>query len=101
MSVDKNSVCPKAGWEETLRDLHKEWKQGESSMLPVMDWMVWAVLQSERSEVKNIKVDHIIKIAVEEISCIYISYMYKIFHVKFILWYIIYSNYKVYLKCTF
>ncbi|XP_016383277.1 tripartite motif-containing protein 7 [Sinocyclocheilus rhinocerous] len=48
--LKQNSVCPKGGWEETLRDLHKEWKQGESSMLPVMDWMVWAVLQSECSE---------------------------------------------------
>ncbi|XP_059418641.1 SPRY_PRY_C-I_1 domain-containing protein [Carassius carassius] len=49
--LKENSVCPKGGWEETVRDLHKEWKQGESSMLPVMDWMVWAVLQSECSEV--------------------------------------------------
>lgn len=46
----QNSVCPMGECEETLRSLHKQWKQGESSILPVMDWMVWTVLQSESSE---------------------------------------------------
>ncbi|XP_067265358.1 SPRY_PRY_C-I_1 domain-containing protein isoform X2 [Chanodichthys erythropterus] len=48
--MKQNSVCPKGGCEETLRDLHKEWKQGESSILSVMDWIIWTVLQSESSE---------------------------------------------------
>lgn len=48
--MKQNSVCPKGECEETLRSLHKQWKQGESSILPVMDRMVWTVLQSENSE---------------------------------------------------
>ncbi|XP_073711325.1 uncharacterized protein [Misgurnus anguillicaudatus] len=44
----ENSVCPKE--EETLKDLHKQCKQGEISILPVMDWMMWTVLQSESFE---------------------------------------------------
>ncbi|XP_051762232.1 SPRY_PRY_C-I_1 domain-containing protein isoform X3 [Ctenopharyngodon idella] len=48
--MKQNSVCPKGECKETLRDFHKEWKQGESSILPVMDWIIWTVLQSESSE---------------------------------------------------
>ncbi|XP_048049739.1 SPRY_PRY_C-I_1 domain-containing protein isoform X1 [Megalobrama amblycephala] len=48
--MKENSVCPKGECEETLRDLHKGWKQGESSILPVMDWIIWTLLQSESSE---------------------------------------------------
>ncbi|CAM4602964.1 unnamed protein product [Leuciscus chuanchicus] len=48
--MEQNSILPKRECEETLRDLHKEWKQGESSILPVMDWIIWTVLQSESSE---------------------------------------------------
>ncbi|XP_050974486.1 SPRY_PRY_C-I_1 domain-containing protein isoform X1 [Labeo rohita] len=48
--MKQNSVRPNGEWEETLRDLHKEWKQGESSILPVMDCMMWTVLQSKSSE---------------------------------------------------
>lgn len=48
--MKQNSICPKGECEETLRDLHKEWKQGESSILPVIDWTIWTVLQSESSE---------------------------------------------------
>ncbi|KAK7169174.1 hypothetical protein R3I93_005233 [Phoxinus phoxinus] len=48
--MEQNSIFPKRGCEETLRGLHKEWKQGESSILPVMDWIIWTVLQSESSE---------------------------------------------------
>ncbi|NP_001116179.1 SPRY_PRY_C-I_1 domain-containing protein [Danio rerio] len=49
-NMQQNSVCPKGECEEILKDLHRQWKQGESSILPVMDWMIWTVLQSERSQ---------------------------------------------------
>ncbi|XP_077072636.1 uncharacterized protein LOC143723754 [Siphateles boraxobius] len=48
--MEQKSIFPKRECEETLRDLHKDWKQGESSILPVMDWIIWTVLQSESSE---------------------------------------------------
>ncbi|XP_051998712.1 SPRY_PRY_C-I_1 domain-containing protein [Xyrauchen texanus] len=48
--MKQNSVCPKRECRETLRDLHKQWRQGESSILPVMDWMMKTVLQPESSE---------------------------------------------------
>ncbi|XP_051565590.1 SPRY_PRY_C-I_1 domain-containing protein [Myxocyprinus asiaticus] len=48
--MKQNSVCPKGECRETLRDLHKQWRQGESSILPVMDWMMKTVLQPESSE---------------------------------------------------
>ncbi|XP_056116606.1 butyrophilin subfamily 3 member A1-like [Rhinichthys klamathensis goyatoka] len=51
--MEQNSIFPKRECEETLRDLHKEWKQGESSILPVMDWIIWTVLQSGSSEDSN------------------------------------------------
>ncbi|XP_073702111.1 uncharacterized protein [Garra rufa] len=46
----QNSICPKGECEETLRNLYKQWMQGECTILPVMDWMVWTVIQSESSE---------------------------------------------------
>ncbi|KAA0715697.1 E3 ubiquitin-protein ligase TRIM39 [Triplophysa tibetana] len=49
----ENSVCPKREYKETLKDLYKQCKQGESSILPVMDWMMWTVLHSENSEWKD------------------------------------------------
>ncbi|XP_050975083.1 E3 ubiquitin-protein ligase TRIM7-like [Labeo rohita] len=48
--MKQNSVCLKGEFEETMKDLHKQWKNRESSILPVMDWMMWTVLQSESSE---------------------------------------------------
>ncbi|XP_056610098.1 butyrophilin subfamily 3 member A1-like [Triplophysa dalaica] len=48
--MKENSVCPKREYKETLKDLYKQCKQGESSILPVMDWMMWTVLQSENCE---------------------------------------------------
>ncbi|TRY88167.1 hypothetical protein DNTS_026872 [Danionella cerebrum] len=45
-----NSVIPKSESEKILKDLHRTWKQGQSSILPVMDWMIWTVLHSESSE---------------------------------------------------
>ncbi|XP_039511898.1 SPRY_PRY_C-I_1 domain-containing protein [Pimephales promelas] len=51
--MEQNSIFQKRGCEETLRDLHKESKQGESSILPVMDWIIWTVIQSGSSEESN------------------------------------------------
>lgn len=48
--MKENSVCPNREYRETLKNLHKQCKQGESSILSVMDWMVWTVLQSESCE---------------------------------------------------
>ncbi|XP_057192765.1 SPRY_PRY_C-I_1 domain-containing protein isoform X2 [Triplophysa rosa] len=48
--VKENSVCPTKEFKETLKDLNKQCKKGESSILPVMDWMMWTVLQSQSSE---------------------------------------------------
>ncbi|XP_043105035.1 E3 ubiquitin-protein ligase TRIM39-like isoform X2 [Puntigrus tetrazona] len=48
--MKQNSVCLEGECEETLRDLHGQWKKRESSILPVMDWMMWTVLQSKSSE---------------------------------------------------